>query len=33
MNGLEAMRALLARKAPAPPIAELIGLEMVEVHA
>jgi len=31
MNGLEAMQALASGKAPEPPIAKLIGLEMVEV--
>lgn len=31
MNGLEAMQALASGSAPEPPIAKLIGLEMVEV--
>jgi uncharacterized protein (TIGR00369 family) len=31
MNGLEAMQALASGRAPEPPIAKLIGLEMVEV--
>jgi uncharacterized protein (TIGR00369 family) len=31
MTGLEAMRAITAGAAPAPPIAELLGFDLVEV--
>ncbi|HEY3353536.1 MAG TPA: PaaI family thioesterase [Polyangia bacterium] len=32
MNGLGAMHAIVSRQVPPPPIAELIGLELVEVR-
>jgi uncharacterized protein (TIGR00369 family) len=31
MTGLEAMHAIVAGKAPAPPIAELVGFDLIDV--